>query len=135
MLLQQIINGLALGSIYALIALGFSIIYKSTDILNLAHGELMMIFSFFALVFLTKYHFPFILAYVFVLILAGVLGLVLDRLIFRPLIGYPLAQAPVTSGPNIRQGIKGVVLYRGVPGPGGIGKWGIEKLWIEPKKP
>ena len=90
MLLQQIINGLALGSIYALIALGFSIIYNSTDILNLAHGELMMIFSFFALVLLTKYHFPFILAYVFVLFLAGVLGLVLDRLIFRPLIGYPL---------------------------------------------
>jgi branched-chain amino acid transport system permease protein len=90
MLLQQIVNGLALGSIYALIALGFSIIYKSTDILNLAHGELMMIFSFFALVFLTKYHFPFFLAYVGVLFLAAVLGLLLDRLIFRPLIGYPL---------------------------------------------
>jgi branched-chain amino acid transport system substrate-binding protein len=44
------------------------------------------------------------------------------------------AQAPVTFGPNIRQGVKGVVLYRGVPGPGGIGRWNIEKLWIEPKK-
>jgi len=83
-------NGLALGSIYALIALGFSIIYKSTDILNLAHGEMMMIFSFFALVFLTKYQFPFLLTYVCVLFLAGVLGFVLDRVIFRPLIGYPL---------------------------------------------
>jgi branched-chain amino acid transport system substrate-binding protein len=46
-----------------------------------------------------------------------------------------LAQAPVTFGPNIRQGVKGVVLYRGVPGPGGVGRWGIEKLWVEPKKP
>ena len=47
---QYVINGLALGSIYALIALGFSLIYKSTDILNLAHGEIMMISAFFAFV-------------------------------------------------------------------------------------
>ena len=44
------------------------------------------------------------------------------------------AQAPVNFGPNLRQGVKGVVLYRGVPGPGGVGRWDIEKLWIEPKK-
>ncbi len=45
------------------------------------------------------------------------------------------AQAPVTFGPNIRQGVQGVVLYKGVPGPGGVGRWDIEKLWVEPKKP
>ncbi|SPD74459.1 hypothetical protein PITCH_A230145 [uncultured Desulfobacterium sp.] len=56
MLFQHIINGLALGSIYALIALGFSLIYKSTDILNLAHGQLMMISAFFAFVFLSAHH-------------------------------------------------------------------------------
>jgi ABC-type branched-subunit amino acid transport system substrate-binding protein len=44
-------------------------------------------------------------------------------------------QAPITFGPNIRQGIKGVVLYRGIPGHGGVGRWDIEKLWVEPKKP
>jgi branched-chain amino acid transport system permease protein len=90
MLFQHIINGLALGSIYALIALGFSLIYKSTDILNLAHGEMMMISAFVAFVFLTKYHFPFWMSYILVLVFALFLGLILDRLIFRPLIGYPL---------------------------------------------
>ena len=44
-------------------------------------------------------------------------------------------QAPISFGPNIRQGVKGVVLYQGVPGPDGIGRWRIEKLWIEPKRP
>jgi branched-chain amino acid transport system permease protein len=90
MLLQQIINGLALGSIYALIALGFSIIYKSTDILNLAHGDMMMISAFIAFVFLTKIQLPFIMSYFCVLLFAIFLGFILDRLIFRPLIGYPL---------------------------------------------
>jgi len=90
MLLQQIINGLALGSIYAMIALGFSIIYKSTDILNLAHGDMMMISAFIAFVFLTELHLPFLVSYICVLIFAILLGFVLDRLIFRPLIGYPL---------------------------------------------
>lgn len=90
MLVQQLINGLALGSIYALIALGFSIIYKSTDILNLAHGDIMMFSAFIAMVVLCKYQLNFILAYGIVLAFALVLGLILDRLIFRPLIGYPL---------------------------------------------
>jgi len=90
MLLQQIINGLALGSIYALIALGFSIIYKSTDILNLAHGEMMMISAFMAFVFLTELNLSFMVSYVCILIFAILLGFLLERLIFRPLIGYPL---------------------------------------------
>jgi branched-chain amino acid transport system permease protein len=90
MLFQQIINGLALGSIYALIALGFSIIYKSTDILNFAHGDLMMISGFFAFVFLTKWQFSFFWSYIFVLLVMGFLGLALDRIVFRPLMDRPL---------------------------------------------
>ena len=111
MLFQQIINGLALGSIYALIALGFSVIYKSTDILNLAHGDLMMISAFFGFVFLTKLQFPFFLSYACVLFLAGSLGLVLDRLVFRPLIGYPLfpiVMATLSVG-IILQGLAGMI--------------------------
>lgn len=90
MLIQQLINGLALGSIYALIALGFSIIYKSTDILNLAHGEMLMFSAYIGLVFLCKFQMSFISSYIFVLLFALCLGFVLDRLIFRPLMGYPL---------------------------------------------
>ena len=111
MILQQIINGLALGSIYALIALGFSIIYKSTDILNLAHGEVMMISAFVAFVLLAELHLPFILSYVCILVFAVFLGLVLDRLIFRPLIGYPLfpvVMATISVG-VILKGLAGMI--------------------------
>ena len=90
MLIQQLINGFALGSIYALIALGFSIIYKSTDILNLAHCEMLMFSAYIGLVFLCKYQMSFMAAYFYVLLFALLLGFVLDRVIFRPLIGYPL---------------------------------------------
>ncbi|MCP4681610.1 MAG: branched-chain amino acid ABC transporter permease [Desulfobacterales bacterium] len=111
MLLQQIINGLALGSIYALIALGFSIIYKSTDILNLAHGDIMMISAFVAFVIFTKFNFPIIISYAYVLIFAILLGFVLDRLIFRPLIGYhlfPIVMATLSVGIIIK-GLTGMI--------------------------
>jgi branched-chain amino acid transport system permease protein len=111
MLLQQIINGLALGSIYALIALGFSIIYKSTDILNLAHGDMMMISGFIAFVFLTELHLPFILSYICVIIFAVLLGFILERLVFRPLIGYPLfpvVMATISVG-IILKGLVGMI--------------------------
>ncbi len=111
MLLQQIINGLALGSIYALIALGFSIIYKSTDILNLAHGDIMMISAFVAFVVFTKFDFPIIISYFSVLIFALLLGFVLDRLIFRPLIGYhlfPIVMATLSVGIIIK-GLAGMI--------------------------
>lgn len=111
MLIQQIINGLALGSIYALIALGFSIIYKSTDILNLAHGEMMMISAFMAFVSLTELKLSFMVSYVCILIFAILLGFLLERLIFRPLIGYPLfpiVMATISVG-IILKGLAGMI--------------------------
>ena len=57
--LQLVVSGFSVGSIYAIIALGFVVIYKATKILNFAHGEIMMIGAYVCMVLISKYHVNF----------------------------------------------------------------------------
>ncbi len=90
MLLQGVITGLAVGSIYGLAALGFVIIYKSTGILNVAQGGLVMVGSFLCYTFSVTIGLPFWLSFIAAMASAFLLGLIIDRLLFRPMIGQPL---------------------------------------------
>jgi len=83
---QQIINGLFLGSIYALFALGYTLVFGVLDILNLAHAAVFMLASFAALA-LVGHGLGILAAFPLAVLLAGVLGLVLERVAFRPLRG------------------------------------------------
>jgi branched-chain amino acid transport system permease protein len=83
---QQIINGLFLGSIYALFALGYTLVFGVLDILNLAHAAVFMLASFGALA-LVGHGLHIFVAFPLSVLLAGVLGLVLERVAFRPLRG------------------------------------------------
>lgn len=87
-LLSGLINGIAVGSIYALIALGFALLYKSTKILNLAHGELVLLGGYVAIAL--THVVPFPLAIVFTLGVAALLGFAIERVVMRPLFGQPL---------------------------------------------
>lgn len=87
-LLSGLVNGLAVGSIYALIALGFALLYKSTKILNLAHGELVLLGGYVAIALTQVVPFP--IAVVLTLGLAALLGFGIERVIMRPLFGQPL---------------------------------------------
>jgi branched-chain amino acid transport system permease protein len=87
---QILVSGLATGGVYGLIALGFVLIYKATSVLNLAMGEFMTIGAFICLTVLTQLQAPFYLAMVFALLFAFVLGVVVERVILRPLIGEPI---------------------------------------------
>jgi branched-chain amino acid transport system permease protein len=89
-LLQLVINGLVVGSIYALVALGFVIIYKSTSVLNFAQGEFLLLGAYVSLALLTRYHVPFYATVLLTLAFAAVLGLAIERLILRPMIGEPV---------------------------------------------
>jgi branched-chain amino acid transport system permease protein len=89
-LLQLIINGLVVGSIYALVATGFVIIYKATSALNLAQGEFLMVGAYICLNLLSKYHMPFWQAILITFLFSAVLGMLIERLILRPLIGSHL---------------------------------------------
>ncbi len=89
-LLQLVINGLVVGSIYALVALGFVIIYKSSSILNFAQGEFLMIGAYVCLAAMLSAHVPFWAAFLLTLAFSVVLGLALERVVLRPMIGEPV---------------------------------------------
>lgn len=84
------VNGLLIGSMYALVALGFVLIYKATSVINFAQGDMVMFGGYIAAAMLSFYHLP--LYVVVPLLLAAMVGLgfVLERGILRPLIGQPV---------------------------------------------
>ena len=88
--LQLIVTGLATGGVYGLIALGFVLIYKATSILNLATGAFMSLGAFVCLSMLTQAGAPFWVAFTGTLVFAFLLGLIIERLILRQLIGEPI---------------------------------------------
>jgi branched-chain amino acid transport system permease protein len=81
---QQVINGLFLGSIYALFALGYTLVFGVLDILNLAHAAVFMVATFVA-VALVGHGLNILVALPSAVLFAGLLGLVLERVAFRPL--------------------------------------------------
>ena len=80
---QLIVNGLALGSLYALTAFGIVLIYKTTDVITFAQGETAMFSTFIAFTLLSALGLPFALAFVLTLIFAVVLGIVIERTVLR----------------------------------------------------
>ena len=84
---QQIVNGLFLGSIYALFALGYTLVFGVLDILNLAHQAVFMICAYAALVLVVHLHMPIFAALPVAVLAGGLLGMVVDRVAFRPLRG------------------------------------------------
>jgi branched-chain amino acid transport system permease protein len=89
-LIQVIVAGLATGGVYGLIALGFVLIYKATSVLNLAMGDFMTLGAFICFSALTMIHVPFWIAFIITIIFAILLGIVIETLILRPLIGEPI---------------------------------------------
>ncbi|MDE5414931.1 branched-chain amino acid ABC transporter permease [Alkalihalobacterium chitinilyticum] len=88
--LQLLITGVVVGSIYALVALGFVLIYKASDALNLANGELVLIGSYICLTLVAVYKIPFIIALIITLMFNALLGMAIERVVLRPLINAPV---------------------------------------------
>ena len=87
--LQIIISGIAQGCIYGLIALGFVLIYKATETVSFAQGELMMLGAFAGLAAMTMLGFPFWLAVASAAVAMGAFGVLLERIVIRPILGQP----------------------------------------------
>lgn len=97
--LQLTIAGVAIGCIYALIALGFVLIYKATEVVNFAQGDVMMLGAFAAFTFAGIWNLPFAVAVVFAIVVLAIVGALFDRLLLRPIIGQPtFAAVMVTIG-------------------------------------
>jgi branched-chain amino acid transport system permease protein len=100
--LQLVLSGVAVGCIYAMIALGFVLIFKATDILNFAHGEVLMVGAYVCYVLMMHLRFPFLPAVAVTLVFFIFLGGVTERLVLRPMIGEPVfAVVMVTLGLSI----------------------------------
>ncbi len=100
--IQLMISGIALGCLYALIAVGFVLILKATDILNFAQGEVIMLSAFICYFLVTTFHLPFLLAVLLTGIIAGFMGVATERLVLRPMLGQPVfAVVMVTIGLSI----------------------------------
>ncbi len=85
MFLQQIINGLATGSIYAMVALGYTMIYGILGLINFAQGEIYMAGAFTAVLLISNLHIGFVPAFLLALAVSAVVGILMERLAFRPL--------------------------------------------------
>ena len=87
--LQLLLSGISQGCIYGLIALGFVLIYKATETVSFAQGELMMVGAFAAFAGISMFGLPFWLAALLAVIAVAALGLLLERVVIRPVLGQP----------------------------------------------
>ena len=100
--LQATANGIAVGAIYALLALGFVIIYKSTQVLSFAQQGLTVLGAFWVVYFSDVLDLSFWVAVSLGMLLAAAVGIVIERIMLRPMVGKPVfAVALLTIGLNI----------------------------------
>jgi branched-chain amino acid transport system permease protein len=96
---QQLVSGTAIGCVYALVALGFVLIYKATEVINFAQGELLMVGAFFALTFINILGLNFWIGGLLALGATALFGFLLERVVVRPIVGQPVfAIVMVTIG-------------------------------------
>jgi branched-chain amino acid transport system permease protein len=87
--IQLTINGLSNGAILALAALGFVLIYKATSVINFAQGEFLLISAFVVWFILVELDLPWVVGIAIAIVVAIALGVVIERLILRPMVGEP----------------------------------------------
>jgi branched-chain amino acid transport system permease protein len=112
MFLQQLFNGLTTGSVYALIALGYTMIYGILGLINFAQGEIYMFGAFVAVLLLATGQVNFFVAFALGMAAAALLGVVLERVAFRPLRGaHPLVPLISAIGASIFLQSLGLLLF------------------------
>jgi len=89
-ILQTLLSGVSTGCIYGLVALGFVMIFKATEVINFAQGEIMMVGAFIAFTFIGILHLPYWLVLLLTIAVMAAFGLMIERIVLRPLIGQPV---------------------------------------------
>lgn len=95
--IQQIVNGFALGFIYALIALGYSLVYGIIRLINFAHGDIIMVGAYVALFSYLLANLGFVPALIVAMILCSLLGVTIERVAYKPLREAPRIAALITA--------------------------------------
>jgi branched-chain amino acid transport system permease protein len=90
LLFQLVVNGLVVGTLYGVVAMSFVLIYKATQVVNFAQGELLLVGAWVCWALLTKYQVPFWLGMPITLVFMFVFGILLQLIVLRPMIGEPI---------------------------------------------
>ncbi len=97
LLLQQLVNGITLGGVYALIAVGYTMVYGVIQLINFAHGEIYMLGAFLAYTLVTVLGLPLFAAFVLTMLVCSCFGIILDFVAYRPLRKAPRLAALITA--------------------------------------
>lgn len=95
--IKQLINGLNLGSIYALIALGYTMVYGIVKLINFAHGDIIMVGAYISLFMITSLSMPIWLALILTVAFCSLLGVAIEGVAYRPLRKSPRISALITA--------------------------------------
>lgn len=95
--LQQLINGLSLGSIYALIALGYTMVYGIIKLINFAHGDIYMIGAFIGFYAATSLGLPFVPTLIIAMVGSAIVGIVIEKIAYKPLRKSPRITLLITA--------------------------------------
>lgn len=110
-ILQIIANGLSIGLIYVLMAVGFSLIFGIMGIFNFTHGELFMLGAFGIYFISGKLGLPYFAAVLVTMVLVGILGVLMERVFFRPVYGQMFPSFMIALGLNMIIGTAALVLF------------------------
>ena len=97
MFIQHFLNALTLGSLYALIAIGYTMVYGILRLINFAHGEIFMLGAYFVFWGLALVHLPWFLAVIGAIVVTASLGILVDKIAYRPLRDAPRISALISS--------------------------------------
>lgn len=115
---QQLVNGLALGSVYSLIALGYTMVYGIVRLVNFAHGDIFMLGAYYGFFLITLLKLPFVVALPLAMLLAAVSGMIIERLAYKPLRKAPRIAALITAiGVSLLLQNLGLIIFKARPRP------------------
>jgi branched-chain amino acid transport system permease protein len=96
-LIEQTINGLQLGAVYALIALGYTMVYGVLRLINFAHGDVFMLGAFIAYFLITKFGMPIYLVFIITMLSTGLAGYLIEKIAYKPLRHAPKISLLITA--------------------------------------
>ena len=118
MMVQHFFNALMLGSLYGLIAIGYTMVYGILRLINFAHGDIFMISTYFVFLAITVMHLPWIPAVLLSILATAVFGVMIDRVAYQPLRNAPRISALISAiGVSFFIEILCLVIFTGVPKP------------------
>jgi len=97
MFVQHLFNALTLGSLYALIAIGYTMVYGILRLINFAHGEIFMLGAYFVFWGVTLFHLPWIVSVIGAIAVTSFAGILVDRVAYKPLREAPRISALISS--------------------------------------